>query len=292
MRAILIKVMAIVIAIVVALIVVPVVVALIIYPDEYVYRILVWREVSVNDYLHNFPKRDLVAAEEPFHFVEASDEQRVIALLQASAEVDNWDTFLADSHTQAFIVIQDGAILYETYPNGLSRDSMVTSFSVAKSFTSALIGIAIEEGYISSVNDPITTYLPELAARDPRFSDITVRHLLMMASGLEFKEDRLFLFSGDGPLTSYYPDQRQISLENTHIVDPSGTYFQYNKYHPQLLGMIIERTTGMTVTDYLQQKLWSSMDRGAWTARRVDLKRWKLVSMHVLLTLPSSDSCI
>jgi len=165
-------------------------------------------------------------------------------------------------------VIQDGKILYENYFNDTQRDSIVTSFSVAKSFTSALIGIAIDEGYIKSVNDPITTYLPELAERDLRFNEITIHHLLLMASGLEYEAFRPLLFNSDDILTSYYPDQRAISLEKTHIIDAPGEYFRYNKYHPQLLGMILERATGMSVTEYLQTRIWDKLGMefdGSWS---------------------------
>ena len=68
-----------------------------------------------------------------------------------------------------------------------------------------------------------------------------------MASGLDYQEMRWFLFNGDDPLTTYYLDQRDISLTNTKIVDSPTEYFQYNKYHPQLLGMILERATGIDV---------------------------------------------
>jgi CubicO group peptidase (beta-lactamase class C family) len=165
-------------------------------------------------------------------------------------------------------VLQDDAVLYEKYFNDTRRDSIVTSFSMAKSFTSALIGKAIQEGYIGSVNDPITTYLLELAARDPRFKDIAIRDLLLMSSGLEYEEFRPLLLNGDDPLTTYYPDQRQLALENTQIIDPPGRYFLYNKYHPQLLGMILERSTGMRVSDYLQTRLWNPLGMefaGSWS---------------------------
>jgi CubicO group peptidase (beta-lactamase class C family) len=158
--------------------------------------------------------------------------------------------------------------LYENYFNGTQRDSIVTSFSVAKSFTSALIGIAIDEGYIHSVDDPITTYLPELAEGDPRFEEITVRHLLLMASGLDYVEFRPLLFNSDDILTSYYPDQRKAALGFTKIIDPPGAYYRYNKYHPQLLGMILERTTGMPVTSYMQTRLWDKLGMefaGSWS---------------------------
>ena len=165
-------------------------------------------------------------------------------------------------------MIQDGAVRYENYFNGSQRYTMVTSFSVAKSFTSALIGIAIDEGYIDSVDDPITTYLPELADRDPRFHEITIRHLLLMSSGLEYEKFRPLPFNSDDILTSYYTDQRQLSLENTRIIDPPGVYNRYNKYHPQLLGMILERTTGMPVTSFLQTRVWDKLGMefdGSWS---------------------------
>ena len=89
-----------------------------------------------------------------------------------------------------------------------------------------------------------------------------------MASGLDYQDFRPLLFNGDDPLTSYFPDQRKLALENTHIIDAPGLYFQYNKYHPQLLGMILERTTGMSVTQYLQTKLWDPLGMeydGSWS---------------------------
>jgi CubicO group peptidase (beta-lactamase class C family) len=92
--------------------------------------------------------------------------------------------------------------------------------------------------------------------------------MLLMASGLEYREMRPFILNGDDPLTTYYPDQRAISLTNTHIVEPPGRHFSYNKYHPQLLGMVLERTTGMRPTRYLQAKLWDPLGMehgGSWS---------------------------
>jgi len=234
-------------------------IAVLIYPSEYVRRIVAWRETDVGDYLYNFPSIGLGAASTTFYFEEAIGEQRVKGLFEDIIEVDDFDAFLENENTQAFIVIQDDQILYENYLNGTQRDSLVTSFSVAKSFASALIGIAIEERYINSVNDPITDYLPELADRDSRFNEITIRHLLLMASGLDYQENRWALLNGDDPLTSYYPDQRKAALIFTNIIDPPGEYFSYNKYHPQLLGLILERTTGMSVSEYMQEKIWNPL---------------------------------
>lgn len=243
-----------------------IVIGLVAYPPKYIFRVLAWGESDAFDW-QKFPKHDLHASPRPFHF-EVAEDPRVPALLAELAQADDWEAFLTETGTQAFIVIQDGSVLYEGYFNGTQRDTIVTSFSVAKSFTSALIGIAIDEGHVGSVDDPITRYLPELLDRDPRFADITIRDLLLMASGLDYKELRFPGFNSDDPLTTYHPNQRKLALTNTKIVDPPGAYFQYNKYHPQLLGMILERSTGGTVTDYLQAKIWNPIGMeydGSWS---------------------------
>lgn len=241
---------------------------LISYPFEYVKRVLVMQESEVEDYLLNFPSRTLEPAAAPFIFEVAYDERRVTDAFEAIIDTDDFTTFLESEHTQAFIVIQNDVILFEAYLNGTERGSLLTSFSVAKSYTSALIGIAIDEGHIGSVDDPMTVYLPELLNRDERFRDITVRDLLLMASGMEYVEMRPGIFNGDDPITTYYLDQREAALEFTTIIDPPHEYFQYNKYHPQMLGMILERTTGQSVTKYTQEKLWDPLGMeyaGSWS---------------------------
>ena len=180
-------------------------------------------------------------------------------MLESALGIDDPDSALEAAGTQAFIVIQNDTILYKRYFNGARRESIVTSFSMAKSFTSALVGIALAEGYIKSVDDPVTKYLPELAARDPRFSNITLRHLLMMSSGLQFtREDRPIFIDdifSDNSLAYYHPDLRELALENTRIIEPPGRHFLYNNYNLQLIGMVLERATGQNVSYYLQEKI-------------------------------------
>ena len=230
--------------------------AYIAYPAEYVNRVLRWGNADVYDY-QKFPERIISASDNPFEFTSNLDEEQVRARFELASDMDDLDSFLADNRTQAFIVIQNDEILYEKYFNGASRESIVTSFSTAKSFTSTLIGIAISEGHIRSVDDPITDYLPELAERDPAFANITIRNLLMMSSGIKYAE---FPFvNGDDAKTYYYPDLRKLALEDTSIIEKPEEYFLYNNYHPLLLGMIIERSTGTSVANYLQEKVWKPM---------------------------------
>ncbi|MGE5464854.1 MAG: serine hydrolase domain-containing protein, partial [Syntrophothermus sp.] len=202
------------------------------YSPEYMNREFFHNLDNVYSYRY-FPERKLTASSKPFSFgVDTSQEPLVQDAFRSGPGISGLDTFLEKADTQAFLVIQDDSLIYERYFKGLKRDSILTSFSVAKSFTSALIGIAIQEGYIKSVEDPITEYIPELAERDPRFHDIRIRDLLMMASGLRFTEEGGLPSTNDGSLTYSFDDLRRLALTETKIMEPPGKTFLYNDYNP------------------------------------------------------------
>jgi len=235
------------------------------YPAEYVMRGIRWGDADVYDY-QKFPARSVAANPSPFQFEEEPADAMVQALFELNPAINDLGDFLEQNNTQAFIVIQNDAILYEKYFNGASRDTIVTSFSVAKSFTSALIGTAIADGFIQNVDDPITDYIHELAERDPAFANITIHDLLRMSSGIKYRET--WFLNGDDTKTYYYPDLRHLALEETTVIETPGSYFLYNNYHPLLLGMILERATGIPVAAYLEAKIWQPIGMefdGSWS---------------------------
>ncbi len=231
------------------------------YPAEYLGRLIAYQQSDVRDYLV-FPSRPIAAALEPQPFRLPTHQDATEAAVRAGFEKDplvgaSLDGFLQNTGTQAFIVIRDDTVLYEHYFNGAARDSTLTSFSAAKSFVSTLVGIAVADGAIRSIDDPITRYLPELARRDPRFGAITIRHLLDMSSGIRYEENGFV--NGDDALTYYYPDLRELALSRTTIAGEPGKSWLYNNYHPLLLGLILERATGMPVARYLETRVWQPM---------------------------------
>lgn len=247
--------------IITALLITAVLVLLSFYPAEYLRRLVTYGESDVYDY-QIFPERAVQPSPNPIPFDPspnpAADEARVRAWFEQDPLVGgDLDAFFERTSTQALIVIQGNTILYEEYAPGMQRDSVVTSFSAAKSFVSTLVGIAIMEGKINSVDDPITRTLPELLERDPRFEQITIRHLVDMNSGIKYVENGFV--NGDDALTYYYPDLRSLALEQTRITGTPGAEWLYNNYHPLLLGVILERATGMPVSQYLEEKLWQPM---------------------------------
>jgi CubicO group peptidase (beta-lactamase class C family) len=223
-------------------------------------RGIVWGGSKYDDW-KRFPSRVVHAGDTPVYFdVEQNDIFEDFKIGDVQLE-----DFLEASNTTAFIVLHDDAMLYEGYFNGSSHEATQSSFSAAKSFASTLVGIAIEEGFIGSLEDPITVYVPELLERDARFADITIRHLLMMTSGIRFERDASNPFSDDF-ITSHSPDLRAAAL-NTEIVEAPGQRFHYNDYNPELIGMVLERATGMPVSEYLATRLWSPMGaeaNGSW----------------------------
>jgi CubicO group peptidase (beta-lactamase class C family) len=211
-------------------------------------RAIIWMDADTDD-RRRFPAR----------LIEAP--QRATPLERAPIDLDDeriggrpLEELLSDSSTTAFIVLRGDTVVYERYFDGHDRTSIQTSFSVAKSFASALVGIAVEEEAIGDVDDPITRYLPELLERDRRFGQITIAHLISMTSGLRYEESGLPW--GDDAQTYYGTDLRDLALADTEIVEPPGTRWHYNNYNPLLVGMILERATGVPVAEYLERKLW------------------------------------
>jgi CubicO group peptidase (beta-lactamase class C family) len=236
-------------------------------------RAVVWGESDTEDH-RRFPARSVAAGPDRFDFRRPAGGGRVPPAAVRRVSVQEGDRrverdltqFLAATDTTAFLIVRGDTLLYEGYFNGAARDSVQTSMSVAKSVLSALVGIAIGEGRIGSVDDPITRYVPELAERDRRFGRISLRHLLTMTSGLRYEE-------GGGPwgddtATYYAPDLRSLALEETEVVEAPGRRFHYNNFNPLLVGLALERAVGMPVAAYLETRLWRPLGMeadGSWS---------------------------
>ena len=232
----------------------------------FVARDMAWGESDVLDY-QKFPSRPVHNGPQVFRFKSHPTPERFQTIkytVDGEAKEAPFGDFLRSTNTISFIVVKDGDVVYERYLNGFKRDSIVTSFSIAKSVTAALVGIAIDDGYIGSVNDPVVDYLPELRGRG--YDDVTIRDLLLMSTGIKFVQDEdlgglqdLWPFASDVALAYSYPNLRRLVLHLPPSKEPVGAAFNYNPYHPILLGMILERTTQRSVAAYLQEKLWQPL---------------------------------
>lgn len=214
-------------------------------------RAIAWLESDTGD-IERFPSRVVPAG-------------TAMTVLPAGEPLDHRDVWpsqddpervLDESDSVAFLIVEQGQLRFERYADGASAHELRTSFSVATSIVSTLIGLAIADGAIGSLDDPITDRLPELLERDERFARITLRHLVTMASGLGYRERR-HPFSDDAQ-TYDGTDLRATGL-SARIDDEPGQEFHDNNDDPLLEGLILERATGERVSDYLTRRLWQPM---------------------------------
>ena len=181
-----------------------------------------------------------------FSWIEKSPESIGLDTIEVNKLMDF--VKIPEFNTQAAILIQGNYIIAEYYGEGYDKSSLVTSWSVAKSFTSTLIGIAIDEGYINSINDPITDYLPEWKGKDQ--DNILLKHLLAMQSGMD-----------DHPLAGvvFSTNMVKYSLDRD-VLRPPETAFSYSNEDSMLLGEILENATGLSVQDYADKKLFNILE--------------------------------
>lgn len=225
-------------------------------------EVLFWSQAQRD---RNFPAMEKLF---PGHVVKAGPKVRPLPpgkpLPIAAADVDQG---IRNLSIAGLIVVQDGKVRLERYARGYGAQGRWTSFSVAKSFTSTLVGAAIRDGYIKSIDDPVTAYIPDLAGGG--YDGVTVRQLLTMTSGVKWNEDytdaksdvaRMFLEevpAGEDPTVWF---MRRLPREAA-----PGTKWVYKTGETNLIGVLVERATRKTLSDYLAEKVWQpwGMERDA-----------------------------
>ena len=157
--------------------------------------------------------------------------------------------------TVAFLVIKNDSVRYEKYWNNYNENSLSNSFSMAKTFVSMLVGVAITEGKIKSVDQPVADFLPEFKTKEKE--KITIKHLLTMSSGIDFDENYSSPLAY--PAQAYYGnDLRKITFQYDTKYEP-GKNFNYLSGNTALLGFVLKSATGKEISDYTSEKLWQPM---------------------------------
>lgn len=174
------------------------------------------------------------------------------------ADGSTLNAYMAAHHVAGIMVVQDGRVRLERYGLGATPDTRWTSFSVAKSFTSTLVGAALRDGFIHSLDDKVTRYIPELAAG--AYRDVTVRQLLTMTSGVRWNEDYV---DPRSDVAMMYEGTRQpgVPLLVTYMAPlprefAPGERWVYKTGETDLIGILVARATGKTLAAYLSEKIW------------------------------------
>lgn len=210
----------------------------------YVLRAHKYRDFNLND-LEKFDAALLPAATTPFQFVNDTIHHAILA--------KKLDEQLSDSYTYAFLVIRNDSVLYERYFGAVTESTKLPSFSVAKSVTSTLLGIALAEGFIKSLDEPVTNYLPELRKQDQGFDAVTIQHVLDMRSGVKSSEVYTNPFS-DVLKMGFANNVSKPALKAK--LEKAPGVFDYKSVNTQILALIIEKATGKKLQDYATEKLW------------------------------------
>ena len=200
-----------------------------------------------------FPAAKLSPAPQPFIFPRTDD----IALPEQfyyKGRKYITQEFLDATDTAALLIIYNGNICYEHYALTGGPDVQWISTSMAKSFISILIGIAVDEGLIGSIDDPVNKYLPEL--NKSSFADVPIKDILQMSSGVAWNEEDgirrlMHTFVLGGSLNDLL-----LTLKRER---PPGTYNLYSSANTQVLGFLLTRVSARSITDYMQEKFWIPM---------------------------------
>ena len=180
--------------------------------------------------------------------------------------------YLRRRQVRAFVVVRDDTVLYEHYSGGYDAGTTSSSFSVAKSFTSALLGQALANGAIRSLDDSVTRYIPELAS-NAAYRGVTLNHLLGMRSGIAYTRTNGGMWhdlrSSDAQF--FYTSHLDDAILEQKREDPPGLRWAYKDSDAELLGWVLERATGKTLARQLEDGIWRPI--GAEHAASWDLDR-------------------
>jgi CubicO group peptidase (beta-lactamase class C family) len=180
-------------------------------------------------------------------------------------ERDRWETFdalLESNKTRSLLIIKDDRVVYERYFDKVTRTTRLPAFSISKTYAALLVGCAVDDGLLPSIDEKLVSFIPELRKRSG-YNDVTLDHLLRMTSGIDFVEESvagaMFYYSFDLPARLYDYD----------IKWKPGTHYLYGSINTQLLWDVLHRKLGgRTVASYFEQRVWSRLgasDEGAWS---------------------------
>lgn len=231
-------------------------------------RFVVYNFADIKDY-KKFPSRPLVSNDTKFKFYSTVKGKYPDTLKMRDNRV-SFDKILESNKTVAFLIIKNDTIQYEKYFKGYTQESIIPSFSMAKSITSILIGCAIDDGLIKSVDEPITNYIPELKKNG--FEKVTIKQVLQMTSALKFNES---YFNPFGHAASfYYGRNLKREVSKLKLKGEPGKSFEYVSGNTQLLGLALERALkGKTITQYFQEKLWTPLQMEYDASWSIDKKK-------------------
>ncbi len=255
------------------------------YSPTFLGRVLSHWDSKITDY-KIFPERTIQKSETPYVYERNINGEIGNIKLTHSKKQKTLSEFVKTSDTTSLLIVKNDELVYEQYANGYKANSINTSFSMSKSVTSLLIGKAIEKGYIQSVNEPISNYIKEF--KNLEIGKTTIEELLLMRSKIVFNDNKPLWF-GDDTLTYWYDNLRELALSHTKTTNKYNGKFVYNEYHPLLLGIILERCTGQSVSKFFEQEFWQKIGAENDASWSLDSKKHGFEKMESGINFRSID---
>lgn len=169
------------------------------------------------------------------------------------------DAYMAQQRSAAIVILQDGKLRLERYGLGFDRDGRWTSFSVAKSVSSTLLGAALRDGSIRSLEDKVSDYIPEM--KGSAYEQVSIRQLLTMTSGVRWNENYADPASDVARFNNHQPEPGVDALvsymRQLPRAAPPGTRWNYSTGETNLVGVLVARATGKPLASYLSEKIWA-----------------------------------
>jgi CubicO group peptidase (beta-lactamase class C family) len=228
----------------------------------YLLNVLKYRTPGAETY-KIFPQEISHKSDSAFHFIRPAKQRNdldTLHVLDGNNQSVPLKEYLKNGAVNAFIVIRNDSVLYEKYDKGYRDSTLTTIFSGAKSMISIMIGQALNDHSIKSLNEKVTEYIPELKS-NPAFRDITLKNLLDMKSGLEFQDAvggivKAF-FSDEAKY--YYTDDMKAQLMKVKLVNKPGTVWKYKSIDPIVLGWVLQNAIGKSVAQYFEANVWKQI---------------------------------
>jgi CubicO group peptidase (beta-lactamase class C family) len=206
-----------------------------------------------------FPRRVIRRADRPFRFARAPERADLdtITVRAHDGRLVSWAEYMRVARVRAFLVVRGDTILYERYRDGYTDSTRSGSYSMAKAFTSALLGIALRDRAVCSLDDSVTRYAPELA-RNPGWAGVTLRHALEMRTGAAYEratgERWHDLRSDDARF--YYGRRLDRAVAGMRRAEPPGGSWAYRDSDAQLVAHVLARATGRPLAEQLERHVW------------------------------------
>jgi CubicO group peptidase (beta-lactamase class C family) len=216
-------------------------------PLAHLRNFAIWGKHTIHDY-KTHPTRLVAAGGTPQYWpLDSNFNKGVIP--------DSLLKIIDSNDTHAFLVFQDGKLLYERYWDGYTPKTLSGSFSAAKSMISLLIGVALDEGKIKSLEEPVGNYVPHF--KEAGLDKVRIKDLLTMSSGTNYKESDKGYFSLNA--YGYYGDDEEYMVNKMKFKEPAGQHWEYRSGDTQVLGLIVEKVFGQNISTLVSERFLKPM---------------------------------